>query len=109
MKAYQITEWGQPLEERDVPIPEPKGGEVLIKVTACGICHSDIHIWDGFFDMGGGKRLNLSERGLALPFTMGHEALGEVAWPGRERCQDRRHAGRLSVDRLRRMRRVQAR
>ena len=79
MKAYQITEWGQPLEEREVPIPEPTGTEVLIKVTACGICHSDIHIWDGFFDMGSGRRLTLSERGLELPFTMGHEPLGEVA------------------------------
>ena len=79
MKAYQITEWGQPLEEREVPIPEPKGSEVLIKITACGICHSDIHIWDGFFDLGGGRKVTLSERGLSLPFTMGHEPLGEVA------------------------------
>jgi D-arabinose 1-dehydrogenase-like Zn-dependent alcohol dehydrogenase len=82
MKAYQITDWGQPLEEREIAIPEPKGREVLIKVTACGICHSDIHIWDGFFDMGGGRRLTLSERGLNLPFTMGHEPLGEVAGLG---------------------------
>lgn len=82
MKAYQITKWGQPLQEREIPIPEPKGTEVLIKVTACGICHSDIHIWDGFFDMGGGRRLTLSERGLTLPFTMGHEPLGEVAGLG---------------------------
>ena len=56
MKAYQITQWGQPLEEREVEIPKPKGTEVLLKVTACGICHSDIHIWDGFFDLGTGKK-----------------------------------------------------
>ena len=78
MKAYQITNWGQPLEERDVPVPQPAGTEVLIKITACGICHSDIHIWDGFFDLGGGRKLSLEDRGLALPFTMGHEPVGEV-------------------------------
>jgi len=47
MKAYQIVEWGAPLEEREVPVPEPQGSEILIKVSACGICHSDIQIWDG--------------------------------------------------------------
>ena len=78
MKAYQITSWGQPLEELEVPIPKPTGSEVLIKITSCGVCHSDIHIWDGFFDLGGGKRITLEERGLGLPFTMGHEPVGEV-------------------------------
>jgi D-arabinose 1-dehydrogenase-like Zn-dependent alcohol dehydrogenase len=78
MKSYQITSWGQPLEELEVPIPKPTGSEVLIKITSCGVCHSDIHIWDGFFDLGGGKRITLEERGLGLPFTMGHEPVGEV-------------------------------
>ena len=71
MKSYQITSWGQPLEELEVPIPKPTGSEVLIRITSCGVCHSDIHIWDGFFDLGGGKRITLEERGLGLPFTMG--------------------------------------
>ena len=78
MKAYQITSWGQPLEELEVPMPKPTGSEILIKITSCGVCHSDIHIWDGFFDLGGGKRITLEERGLGLPFTMGHEPVGEV-------------------------------
>jgi D-arabinose 1-dehydrogenase-like Zn-dependent alcohol dehydrogenase len=84
MRAYQIVKWGEPLEERDVPTPEPKGTEVLIRVTASGICHSDIHIWDGYFDMGGDNKLSLEDRGLKLPFTMGHEVLGEVAALGPE-------------------------
>jgi D-arabinose 1-dehydrogenase-like Zn-dependent alcohol dehydrogenase len=84
MRAYQIVKWGEPLEEREVPMPEPKGTEVLIRVTASGICHSDIHIWDGYFDMGGDNKLSLEERGLKLPFTMGHEVLGEVAALGPE-------------------------
>ena len=59
MKAYQITQWGQLLEEREVEIPKPSGTEALLKVTACGVCHSDIHIWNGFFELGGGKKVTL--------------------------------------------------
>jgi D-arabinose 1-dehydrogenase-like Zn-dependent alcohol dehydrogenase len=84
MKAYQIVEWGAPLQEREVPVPEPKGTEVLIKITACGICHSDIHIWDGYFDLGDGNKITLEDRGLELPFTMGHEPVGEVVAIGPE-------------------------
>ncbi len=79
VKAYQITQWGAPLEEREIPVPEPQGTEILIKVTACGVCHSDVHIGEGYFDLGGGNRLDMAERGLSLPFTMGHEVVGEVA------------------------------
>jgi propanol-preferring alcohol dehydrogenase len=82
MKAYQIVKWGEPLEEREVPTPEPKGSEVLVRVTCSGVCHSDIHIWDGYFDLGGGNKITLEERGLSLPFTMGHETLGEVVAMG---------------------------
>ena len=84
MKAYQITKWGEMLEENEVPIPKPTGTEVLIKIRASGICHSDIHIWDGYFDLGSGKRITLEERGLKLPFTMGHEPVGEVVALGPE-------------------------
>ncbi|MBV9198360.1 MAG: alcohol dehydrogenase catalytic domain-containing protein, partial [Alphaproteobacteria bacterium] len=52
MRAMQIIEWGKPLEERDYPDPEPKGEEVLLRVEAAGVCHSDVHIWDGYFDLG---------------------------------------------------------
>ena len=84
MKAYQITKWGERLEECEVPIPDPQGTEVLIRITSCGVCHSDIHIWDGYFDLGGGRRITLEERGLELPFTMGHEPVGEVTALGPE-------------------------
>ena len=46
MRAMQIIEWGQPLEARDYPDPEPTGEEVLLRVEAAGVCHSDVHIWD---------------------------------------------------------------
>src|SRR5215472_3919988 len=79
MRAMQIIEWGQPLEARDYPDPEPKGEEVLLRVQAAGVCHSDVHIWDGHFDLGDGKQISLESRGVQLPFTMGHEIAGEVA------------------------------
>ena len=78
MRAMQIIEWGQPLEARDYPDPEPQGEEVLLRVEAAGVCHSDVHIWDGHFDLGDGKQISLASRGVALPFTMGHEIAGEV-------------------------------
>ena len=78
MRAMQIIEWGQPLEARDYPDPEPQGEEVLLRVEAAGVCHSDVHIWDGHFDLGGGQQISLASRGVQLPFTMGHEIAGEV-------------------------------
>ena len=79
MRAMQIIEWGQPLEARDYPDPEPQGEEVLLRVEAAGVCHSDVHIWDGHFDLGGGQQISLESRGVRLPFTMGDEIAGEVA------------------------------
>ncbi len=79
MRAMQIIEWGKPLEPREYPDPEPEGEEVLLRVEAAGVCHSDVHIWDGHFDLGGGQQISLESRGVHLPFTMGHEIAGEVA------------------------------
>ena len=79
MRAMQIIEWGKPLEAREYPDPEPQGEEVLLRVEAAGVCHSDVHIWDGHFDLGDGKQISLESRGVHLPFTMGHEIAGEVA------------------------------
>jgi len=83
MLSYQFREYSKPLEPIERPTPEPKGEEVLVRITACGVCHSDIHLWEGAFDMGGGKKLDLS-RGRSLPFTLGHEVLGEVIGLGPE-------------------------
>ncbi|HEX8374073.1 MAG TPA: alcohol dehydrogenase catalytic domain-containing protein, partial [Geminicoccaceae bacterium] len=78
MHSYQITDWGRPLEARDYPDPEPRGSEVLLRVEACGVCHSDLHIWQGHYDLGEGERIRMADRGMKLPFTMGHEVGGEV-------------------------------
>jgi len=78
MYCQQVVEFGKPLEGRSYETPEPTGTQVLLKVSACGVCHSDLHLWEGYFDMGEGVKLNLEDRGMNLPFTMGHEVVGEV-------------------------------
>src|ERR1700710_615226 len=79
MKSFQVTEFNAPLKEVDHPTPQPTGTQVLIKVKAAGVCHSDLHIWEGGYDLGHGrKRLSLKDRGVSLPRTMGHETVGEI-------------------------------
>src|SRR5882672_7212713 len=78
MISYQIVEHGKPLQRVALETPTPQGTEVLIRVTRAGVCHSDLHIWDGYFDWGGGKRFYVKERGCIPPFTMGHEPFGVV-------------------------------
>jgi D-arabinose 1-dehydrogenase-like Zn-dependent alcohol dehydrogenase len=84
MRAMQIIQWGKPLEARDYPDPTPKGEEVILRVEAAGVCHSDVHIWDGYFDLGGGNKVTLEQRGVQLPFTLGHEIAGTVVALGPE-------------------------
>ena len=81
MLSYQFREYGKPLEGVERATPAPQGEEVLVRVTGCGVCHSDVHLWEGAFDMGGGKKLDLS-RQRGLPFTLGHEVVGEVVAAG---------------------------
>ena len=78
MRMFQVCTCGQPLQCNEQATPEPKGAEVLLKVLAAGVCHSDLHLADGWFDLGGGKRLSLADRGMKLPVTLGHENVGEV-------------------------------
>lgn len=82
MKSYDLCECGAPLRLMERPTPKPAGTEVLLKVIAAGVCHSDLHISDGYYDLGGGKRLKLADRGVKLPLTMGHENVGDVVAVG---------------------------
>jgi len=79
MKSFKVTDFNAPLQEVDAPTPQPQGTQVLIKVKAAGVCHSDLHIWEGGYDLGHGRKpLSLKDRGVSLPRTMGHETVGEV-------------------------------
>ena len=61
MLSHQITKWGELLEAREEATPKPEGTEVLVRVEACGVCHSDLHNWDGYFDLSGSLTLRSSK------------------------------------------------
>ena len=72
-----LVAYGQPLCETVADCPTPRGSEVLVRVQCCGVCHSDLHLQDGYFALGGDKRLDIT-KDRALPFTLGHEIAGVV-------------------------------
>lgn len=81
MRSFKVTEFGKPLAETEQELPEVTGAQVLLKVGSCGVCHSDLHLWEGHFDLGGGHKMDLSQS-LRLPHTLGHEIAGTVVAVG---------------------------
>jgi D-arabinose 1-dehydrogenase-like Zn-dependent alcohol dehydrogenase len=76
MYCMAVKAWGGELENH-IPNAQPLGAdEALVRVTACGLCHSDLHIQDGYFDLGAGAKLDLPA--ALLPLVMGHEPEGVV-------------------------------
>ncbi|GAA5264076.1 alcohol dehydrogenase, propanol-preferring [Acidiphilium sp. MT5] len=84
MKAWAVVTNGAPLQEIALPMPEPKGTEILLEVTHCGVCHSDLHIWDGYYDLGSAGRFDIIQRGISLPLALGHEIVARVVKLGPE-------------------------
>jgi len=78
MRAWAVVETGKPLQELELPTPEPTGKQVLLEITHAGVCHSDLHIWEGEYDLGSRGKMRLSDRGVTLPLAMGHEIVGRV-------------------------------
>jgi alcohol dehydrogenase len=76
-----MTAYGAPLCETVVQAPQPQGTQVLVRITRCGVCHSDLHMQDGYFTLGDGKQLDV-RAGRTLPFTLGHEIAGEIESAG---------------------------
>jgi propanol-preferring alcohol dehydrogenase len=74
MKAAVLKEIGKPLVIEEVPTPVPGPGQVLIRVEACGVCHSDLHLAQGDWD--------LLRPVTKVPLILGHEAAGTVAAVG---------------------------
>ena len=81
MHRQSLVAYGQPLCETVVETTAPSGGEVLVRVERCGVCHSDLHMQDGYFALGGDKRLDVTA-GRTLPFTLGHEIAGVIEAAG---------------------------
>ncbi|HEU4661386.1 MAG TPA: alcohol dehydrogenase [Pseudolabrys sp.] len=76
-RRQSLTAYARPLCETVAELPVPKGSEVLVRIARCGVCHSDLHIQDGYFQMAEGKQLDV-RAGRTLPFTLGHEIAGSV-------------------------------
>ena len=77
LHRQSLTAYGAPLCETVVDLPRPQGTEVLVRVVRCGVCHSDLHMQDGYFLLGEGKKLDV-RAGRTLPFTLGHEISGVI-------------------------------
>jgi D-arabinose 1-dehydrogenase-like Zn-dependent alcohol dehydrogenase len=83
MIRQSMTAYATPLCETVVEAPEPRGSEVLVRISRCGVCHSDIHLQDGYFSLGGDKKLDVTApTQRTLPFTLGHEIAGVVEKAG---------------------------
>lgn len=78
MKAWAVVAHKAPLECVQLADPVASGTEVVVAVTHCGVCHSDLHLWHGGYDLGGGRMLLVKDRGLVLPAAPGHEIVGRV-------------------------------
>src|SRR5512139_1488154 len=72
MRAMVLDAARQPLQLRQIPVPEPGPGQVLLRVSACGVCHTDLHILDGELDR------------PKLPLVLGHQVVGRVVRSGPE-------------------------
>ena len=84
MKAARIVKPNESLEVQQLQTPKPKGSQVLIRVESSGVCHSDIHLWEGGYEGPGGQLLKTTERGVKYPLTPGHEIAGIVDSLGEE-------------------------
>ena len=81
MLSFQLEAFGKSLAQVLRDTPQPQGSEVVVRVATCGVCHSDVHLHDGYFDLGGGAKLDMT-RSLQLPRTLGHEIAGTVVAVG---------------------------
>ncbi len=81
MLSYQVEGFGRPLAQVLRETPTPAGAEVVVRVGCCGVCHSDVHLHDGYFDLGGNNRLDMT-RTVQPPRTLGHEIAGTVVAVG---------------------------
>lgn len=78
MRTMRLVAEGQALEARSLEIPRPTARSVLVRVKAAGVCHTDLHLISGAYDMGEGRKLSTTDGGKRLPLTPGHEIAGTV-------------------------------
>jgi alcohol dehydrogenase, propanol-preferring len=87
LRRQSLVAYGAPLCETIVDRPQPQGSHVLVRIERCGVCHSDLHVQDGYFSLAGDKRLDIAA-GRTLPFTLGHEIAGVIESAGPDVAAD---------------------
>lgn len=88
MKAARIVKPKESLQVQDLDIPKARGSQVIVKVHSSGVCHSDIHLWEGGYQGLDGQFLKASDRGVSYPLTPGHEIAGTVESLGEEAAKE---------------------
>jgi alcohol dehydrogenase, propanol-preferring len=88
MRAARIVKPKESLQMQDLDIPKAKGSQVVVKVHSSGVCHSDIHLWEGGYQGLDGQFLKASDRGVSYPLTPGHEIAGTVESLGEEAAKE---------------------
>jgi alcohol dehydrogenase, propanol-preferring len=88
MRAARIVKPKESLLMQDLDIPKAKGSQVVVKVHSSGVCHSDIHLWEGGYQGLDGQFLKASDRGVSYPLTPGHEIAGTVESLGEEAAKE---------------------
>jgi propanol-preferring alcohol dehydrogenase len=68
MRAAMMDGFGAPLKMSAIAVPEPGSGQILVRLETCGVCHTDVHIWDG----------HVRADPACDPFVLGHEGIGRV-------------------------------
>ncbi|HYA55268.1 MAG TPA: alcohol dehydrogenase catalytic domain-containing protein [Nitrososphaerales archaeon] len=84
MRSMRLMVEGQPLREVSTEVPHLGPRSVLVKVSAAGVCHSDLHLVSGAYDLGEGRTLSATGGGTLLPLTPGHEIAGILEELGTE-------------------------
>ena len=84
MRSMRLLAEGQPLREVSVEMPHLGPRSVLVRVSAAGVCHTDIHLISGAYDLGEGRKLSATGGGTLLPLTPGHEVAGILEEMGTE-------------------------
>jgi propanol-preferring alcohol dehydrogenase len=82
MKVARIIKTNEPLQIENIDTPKPKGDQVLVKVDSAGVCHSDLHLWEGGYAGPQGVFMKVEDRGVKFPLTPGHEIAGSITGLG---------------------------
>lgn len=78
MKSARIVKTKEPLTLEDLGTPKPKNEQVLVRVESAGVCHSDLHLWEGGYAGPQGVFMKVEDRGVKFPLTPGHEVAGRI-------------------------------